>query len=195
MKDKDNCLYAPDVISFAREKGYFNGVNKDFSFADAYCPLSFSGLRACEARVWSFYNMFSKTTGQAYLSYIEAKSKEPMPLYVKPDRKVSVRDIQNAMRDHYEGTALDITNDFGNNLLGKPVYLSDNMPTIASAAKAVLFGDFSGLKVNLHEDIEINVLLEHYSNQHAIGVNAWLEMDSKVAENQKIAALVMSASS
>lgn len=87
----------------------------------------------------------------------------------------------------------DITNDFGNNLLGKPVYLSDNMPTIASAAKAVLFGDFSGLKVNLHEDIEINVLLEHYSNQHAIGVNAWLEMDSKVAENQKIAALVMTA--
>ena len=124
MKDKDNCLYAPDVISFAREKGYFNGVNKDFSFADAYCPLSFSGLRACEARVWSFYNMFSKTTGQAYLSYIEAKSKEPMPLYVKPDRKVSVRDIQNAMRDHYEGTALDITNDVGAGPFKMPYLLS-----------------------------------------------------------------------
>ena len=124
MKDKDNCLYAPDVISFAREKGYFNGVNKDFSFADAYCPLSFSGLRACEARVWSFYNMFSKTTGQAYLSYIEAKSKEPMPLYVKPDRKVSVRDIQNAMRDHYEGTALDITNDLGAGPFKMPYRLS-----------------------------------------------------------------------
>lgn len=124
MKDKDNCLYAPDVISFAREKGYFNGVNKDFSFADAYCPLTFSGLRACEARVWSFYNMFSKTTGQAYLSYIEAKSKEPMPLYVKPDRKVSVRDIQNAMRDHYEGTALDITNDLGAGPFNMPYRLS-----------------------------------------------------------------------
>lgn len=124
MKDKDNCLYAPDVISFAREKGYFNGVNKDFSFADAYCPLTFSGLRACEARVWSFYNMFSKTTGQAYLSYIEAKSKEPMPLYVKPDRKVSVRDIQNAMRDHYEGTALDITNDLGAGPFKMPYRLS-----------------------------------------------------------------------
>lgn len=124
MKDKDNCLYAPDVIPFAREKGYFNGVNKDFSFADAYCPLTFSGLRACEARVWSFYNMFSKTTGQAYLSYIEAKSKEPMPLYVKPDRKVSVRDIQNAMRDHYEGTALDITNDLGAGPFKMPYRLS-----------------------------------------------------------------------
>lgn len=124
MKDKDNCLYAPDVISFAREKGYFNGVNKDFSFADAYCPFTFSGLRACEARVWSFYNMFSKTTGQAYLSYIEAKSKEPMPLYVKPDRKVSVRDIQSAMRDHYEGTALDITNDLGAGPFNMPYRLS-----------------------------------------------------------------------
>ena len=124
MKDKDNCLYAPDVISFAREKGYFNGVNKDFSFADAYCPLTFSGLRACEARVWSFYNMFSKSVGDTYLPYIEAKSKEPMPLYVKPDRKVSVRDIQNAMRDHYEGTALDITNDLGAGPFKMPYRLS-----------------------------------------------------------------------
>ena len=91
MNDKENCLYSPDVISFAREKGYFSGVNKDFSFADAYCPLDFSGLRFCEARVWSFYNMFSKSTGQSYLSYIQGDSKEPMPLYVKPDNKVSVR--------------------------------------------------------------------------------------------------------
>ena len=68
--------------------------------------------------------MFSKTTGQAYLSYIEAKSKEPMPLYVKPDRKVSVRDIQNAMRDHYEGTALDITNDLGAGPFKMPYRLS-----------------------------------------------------------------------
>ena len=74
MNDKENCLYSPDVISFAREKGYFSGVNKDFSFADAYCPLDFSGLRFCEARVWSFYNMFSKSTGQSYLSYIQGDS-------------------------------------------------------------------------------------------------------------------------
>ena len=124
LNDKENCLYAPDVISFAREKGYFSGANKDFSFADAYCPLDFSGLRFCEARVWSYYNMFSKATGQAYLSYIQGESKEPMPLYVKPDQKVSVRDIQRAMRDHYEGTALDITKDMGAGAFNMPYRLS-----------------------------------------------------------------------
>lgn len=124
MNDKDNCLYSPDVISFAREKGYFNGANKDFSFADAYCPLDFSGLRACEARVWSYYNMLSKATGQAYLSYVQGESSEPMPLYVKPDRKISVRDIQQAMRDHYEGTPLDITKDMGAGPFNMPYRLS-----------------------------------------------------------------------
>ena len=124
LNDKENCLYAPDVISFAREKGYFSGANKDFSFADAYCPLDFSGLRFCEARVWSYYNMFSKATGQAYLSYIQGESKEPMPLYVKPDQKVSVRDIQRDMRDHYEGTALDITKDMGAGAFNMPYRLS-----------------------------------------------------------------------
>ena len=124
MNDKENCLYSPDVISFAREKGYFNGANKDFSFADAYCPLDFSGLRACEARVWSYYNMFSKATGQAYLSYVQGESSEPMPLYVKPDRKISVRDIQQAMRDHYEGTPLDITKDMGAGPFNMPYRLS-----------------------------------------------------------------------
>lgn len=124
MDDKDNCLYSPDVISFAREKGYFSGMNEEFSFADAYCPLDFSGLRACEARVWSFYNMFSKTTGKAWLPHIQGKSKEPLPLYVKPDRKVSVRDIQHAMRDHYEGTPLDITQDMGAGCFHSPYRLS-----------------------------------------------------------------------
>ena len=112
------------MTSFAREKGYFSGANKDFSFADAYCPLDFSGLRACEARVWSYYNMFSKATGQAYLPYVQGESKEPMPLYVKPDRKLSVRDIQQAMRDHYEGTPLDITQDLGAGPFQMPYRLS-----------------------------------------------------------------------
>ncbi|HIZ05154.1 MAG TPA: C69 family dipeptidase [Candidatus Phocaeicola gallistercoris] len=124
MNDKNNCLYSPDVISFAREKGYFSGMNKDFSFADAYCPLDFSGLRACEARVWSFFNMYNKTIGKAYLSYIEGTSKEPMPLYIKPDRKISVRDVQQAMRDHYEGTPLDITSDPGAGPFKTPYRLS-----------------------------------------------------------------------
>ena len=124
LNDKENCIYAPDVISFAREKGYFDGLNKDFSFADAYCPLDFGGLRACEARVWSFYNMFCEGMGEKYLPYIEGKSKEPMPLYAKPTNKVSVRDIQKAMRDHYEGTALDITNDVGATAFKMPYRLS-----------------------------------------------------------------------
>ena len=124
LDDKENCLYSPDVISFAREKGYFDGLNKDFSFADAYCPLDFGGLRACEARVWSFYNMFNKTIGDTFLPYIQGKSKEPMPLYIKPTAKVSVRDIQKAMRDHYEGTPLDITNDMGATAFKMPYRLS-----------------------------------------------------------------------
>ena len=124
MSDKDNCLYSPDVVSFAREKGYFNGKNSEFSFADAYCPLDFGGLRFCEARVWSFYNMFNKSVGQAYLPYIQAESNEPMPLYIKPDRKLSVRDIQRAMRDHYEDTPLDITKDMGAGAFDTPYRLS-----------------------------------------------------------------------
>lgn len=124
LNDKDNCLYSPDVISFAREKGYFTGKNSDFSFADAYCPLDFSGLRFCEARVWSFYNMFSKTTGDAYLPYILGESKDPMPLYIKADSKLSVRDVQRAMRDHYEGTPLDITKDLGAGPFETPYRLS-----------------------------------------------------------------------
>lgn len=88
----------------------------------------------------------------------------------------------------------DITGEFPYRLLGKPVYLSDNMPTIASAAKAVLYGDASGLAVNIREEQNIQVLTEKYATQHAIGVVAWMEFDSKVADNQKLATLVMSAS-
>ena len=124
LNDKENCIYSPDVISFAREKGYYEGLNKDFSFANAYCPLDFGGLRACEARVWSFYNMFNKSIGDTFLPYIQGKSKEPMPLYIKPTSKVSVRDIQKAMRDHYEGTPLDITNDMGATAYKMPYRLS-----------------------------------------------------------------------
>ncbi|WP_085536043.1 dipeptidase [Massilibacteroides vaginae] len=111
--DKENCLYSPDVVSFAREKGYFKGKDKDFSFQNAYCPYDFSGLRGCEARVWSFFRKYDKTMDK-YTDFIKGDaSKEPMPLYIKPDRKLSVQDVQNGMRDHYEGTDLDMTNDDG----------------------------------------------------------------------------------
>lgn len=124
MNDKDNCLYSPDVISFAREKGYFEGKNSEFSFSKAYNPLDFGGARFCEARVWSFFNMFSKSTGEAYLPYALGESKEPMPLYIKADSKLSVRDVQKAMRDHYEGTPLDITKDLGAGPFNTPYRLS-----------------------------------------------------------------------
>jgi dipeptidase len=123
LDDSKNCLYSPDVISFAREKGYFSGVNKDFSFADAYNPLDFGGLRYCEARVWAFYNRFTDN-GQQYLPYILGKDTIPMPLYVKPNRKISVQDIKNMMRDHYEGTPLDISQDFGAGPYHAPYRLS-----------------------------------------------------------------------
>jgi dipeptidase len=124
LNDKENCLYSSDVISFAREKGYFNGLNKDFSFADAYCPRNFGGVRYCEARVWSFYNQFSKQVGDKYLPYIQGESDDPMPLYIKVDKKLSVADVRNAMRDHYEGTPLDITNDLGAGPFKSPYRLS-----------------------------------------------------------------------
>lgn len=94
---------------------------------------------------------------------------------------------------HYICTP-DFTLEFPYRLLGKPVYLSENMPTIASAAKAVLYGDYSGLAVNIHEDLSVEVLREKYATMHAIGVVGWMEIDSNVADAQKLATLVMSAS-
>ncbi|GAE83672.1 C69 family dipeptidase [Bacteroides reticulotermitis] len=123
MNDKENCLYSPDVISFAREKGYFNGVNKDFSFAEAYAPLDFGARRFCEARVWSFFNQYTDQ-GKNFLPYIQGQTDEPMPLYLKPNRKLSVQDVKNMMRDHYEGTPLDISNDFGAGPYKTPYRLS-----------------------------------------------------------------------
>ena len=113
FNDKENCIYSPDVVSFAREKGYFSGKDEDFSFAKAYCPYDFGGLRACDARVWSFFRKFDPSMDR-YTDFIKGDpTKEPMPLYIKPDRKISVRDVQACMRDHYEGTDLDMTKDPG----------------------------------------------------------------------------------
>ncbi len=112
LKDKNNCLYSSDVISFAREKGYFSGKDAEFSFADAYAPEDFEAVRFCEARVWSYFRRYN-TDMNKYLPYLNGEAKTPMPLWIKPDKKVSVQDVQNAMRDHYEGTPLDMTKDPG----------------------------------------------------------------------------------
>lgn len=112
LKDKENCIYSPDVIKFARKQGYFNGKDEDFSFSLAYAITDASALRGCDARVWSYYNRF--TNGMdAYQPWILRGEGEVLPLYVKPTRKVSVRDMQNMMRDHFEGTPLDMTQDIG----------------------------------------------------------------------------------
>ena len=113
LKDKKNCLYSKDVIKFAREMGYFDGKDSEFDFADAYCPADFSGLRYCDARVWSYFNMFAAGMGKYLPWAMGDASATPMPLYIQPKQKVSVRDVQNAMRDHYEGTPMDITGDLG----------------------------------------------------------------------------------
>ena len=120
LKDKENCLYSEDVISFAREKGYFNGKNKNFSFADAYAPLDFGAVRFCDARVWSAFNIMNPADMGQYEEYALGNSTERMPLYIKPDRKISHRDVMNIMRDHYEGTALDMTKDAGAGPYSKP---------------------------------------------------------------------------
>ena len=113
LNDPENTLYAEDVISLAREKGYFNGKDEEFSFADAYAPLDFSGMRGCEARVWSFFRMFTEGMDK-YLDYAMGHNPENrMPLWVKPTHKLSPKQVFDAMRDHYEGTPLDMTTDIG----------------------------------------------------------------------------------
>ena len=127
LDDPDNCLYSKDVISFARKMGWFDGKDEEFSFRDAYCPLDFGGLRGCEARVWSAFNILGKgkfayedggslveKDSYDYVDY--AMGHNPannMPLWIKPAGKVSVKDVADVMRDHYEGTPMDMTQDIG----------------------------------------------------------------------------------
>ena len=114
LKDKKNCLYSKDVIDFAREKGYFNGKDEDFSFADAYAPADFGALRYCEARVWSYFNKWAAEDMNPYLSYAMGDTNgNVIPLYVKPKSPLSVQDVKDMMRDHYEGTPLSLTDDIG----------------------------------------------------------------------------------
>ena len=128
LHDPDNCLYSKDVISFARQRGWFEGEDDEFSFCDAYCPLDFSGMRACEARVWSAFNIlsggwfsFEDETGRvvtndaySYLDYAMGYNpRNRIPLFVQPSKKLTVKDIADVMRDHYEDTPLDMTQDIG----------------------------------------------------------------------------------
>lgn len=113
LNDPQNCLYANDVIRFAREKGLFNGSDKEFSFADTYAPLDFGAQRFCEARVWSGFRRAAPSLNLADDYARGVPGSQPLPLWIKPDKKLSVRDVMELMRDHYEGTALDMTQDVG----------------------------------------------------------------------------------
>lgn len=125
MKDKENVRYSKDVISFARKKGYFTGKDTEFSFADAYCPADFGALRYCDARVWSFFNMFANEDMGKYVAWAAGDSKAtPMPLYLKPKAPITLQDVQRGMRDHYEGTPFDVTTDLGGGIYNMPYRLS-----------------------------------------------------------------------
>ena len=107
-------MYSADCISFAREMGFFTGADKDFSFREAYGPLDFSAIRYCEARVWSFFrHHYNTEVMDSYLPFLNGNLSQTdhLPLWIKPDTPLTYRDVQNDMRDHYEGTALDMTAD------------------------------------------------------------------------------------
>lgn len=118
------CVYAYDVISFARELGFFSGNDADFSFRDAYCPIDFENVRYADARVWSFFrHHYNKAEMDKYLPYINGDFDkcDHLPLWIKPDAPLSLRDLQNDMRDHFEGTPLDMTADMTAGPWGMPI--------------------------------------------------------------------------
>lgn len=122
MKDKKNVLYSKNVISYARKMGWFNGKDSDFSWKNTYAFPDFSGRRFCDARVWSFFNHYADDFDR-YLPWALGKDKdaEDMPLWIIPNRKLSVADVENGMRDHYEGTALALdTTSIGGGIYEMP---------------------------------------------------------------------------
>ena len=125
FKDKKNCMYSKDVVTFAREKGYFTGKDAEFSFSDTYAPLDYSALRICEARVWTFFRQIDADMDK-YITYVKGETKERMPLWIKPTKKVSASDLKRYMRDMFEGTELDMTKGvaagaFGSKLRHSPL--------------------------------------------------------------------------
>ena len=123
-KPEVECIYAYDVISFAREKGFFSGKDADFSFREAYCPIDFENVRYADARVWSFFrHHYSHEEMDKYLPYINGDFDQcdHLPLWIKPDKPLSMRDLQNDMRDHFEGNALDMTADMTAGPWGMPI--------------------------------------------------------------------------
>ena len=115
------CIYSDDVITYARNNGWFTGKDADFSFADTYCPLTFSGVRACDARVYAMFRRVNPSEMTQYEDYAMGwNNSHRMPLWIKPDHKIDVREAMSLMRDHYEGTKMDMTQDVGAGPFGCP---------------------------------------------------------------------------
>ena len=121
MKDKQNVKFSKNVIKYARKQGWFNGKDADFSYNAAYAAPDFSGRRICDARVWQFFNRYADGMDE-YVPWAEGRDSlaKPMPLWVKPNRKVSVQDVQAAMRDHFEGTPFALDSDIGGGIWEMP---------------------------------------------------------------------------
>ncbi|WP_296357792.1 C69 family dipeptidase [Ramlibacter sp.] len=120
LNDPDNTLYSPDVISFAREKGWYSGADKDFSFADVYNPFDFDAYRLTESRVWSIFRRAAPSLGLGP-EYVDGSTLDKrLPLWVKPDRKLSAQDVMALIRDHFEDTPFDMSKDIGAGPYGLP---------------------------------------------------------------------------
>ena len=121
MKDKKNVIYSKDVVKFARSKGWFDGKDTDFSWKETYAKPDFGGRRFCDARVWAFFRHFDKSFDR-YLPWALGKdpNAEDMPLWIVPDHKVSVQEVEACMRDHYEGTPLALDQDVAQGLWDSP---------------------------------------------------------------------------
>lgn len=113
LKDKET-LYSPDVIDFARKQGYFSGKDEDFDFSRAYAITDAGALRGCDARVWAYFKRYApEGTMDQYIPWIMEGRGEPLPLWVKPAKPLAAKDLKEMMRDHFEGTHLDMNNDIG----------------------------------------------------------------------------------
>ncbi|MCH5217536.1 MAG: C69 family dipeptidase [Muribaculaceae bacterium] len=112
LKDKENVRHSKGLVDFARRRGYFSGKDEDFSFADAFFNHVLEDRRSCDARVWTYFRRF-KPEADEYYAWCVGESDDPMPLYIVPDRKVSLQEMQQSMRDHFEGTPLSMAEDVG----------------------------------------------------------------------------------
>ena len=133
------CMYSKDVVSLARELGLYAGSDADFSFREAYGPLDFSAIRYCEARVWSFFrHHYDHAVMDEYLPFLngDLSQHDHLPLWIKPDAPLTVRDVMNDMRDHYEGTALDMTADVSAGPYASP-YRSQSVNFFSSDSTAM----------------------------------------------------------